>query len=112
MYRSRVGFAGCLRKRRRGVSEVVGSVMLLLMTVGVFSGIILFVNSIQGPGNQTFVDLIPSIDRFDANNGRVKITHAGGQPLAADTTAIAIQVNSTRYIFMTVDGLTPVNNQW
>src|SRR6267378_115904 len=112
MHGSHLTLAGCLRKRRRAVSEVVGSVLLLLMTVGVFSGIILFVNAIQGPSNQTFVDLVPAIERVDANNGNLIITHAGGQSLSADTTAIAVQVNDTRYIFKVSDGLAPVNNQW
>src|SRR6266850_3495623 len=94
-----------IRHDIRAVSEVVGSVLLLLMTVTVFSGIIIFVDSIQGPGNQTFVDLVPAIDRTDANNGIVIITHAGGQPLDASTTEIVVLVNSTRYQLAVADGL-------
>jgi len=101
-----------IRHDIRAVSEVVGSVLLLLMTVTVFSGIIIFVDSIQGPGNQTFVDLVPAIDRTDANNGIVIITHAGGQPLDASTTEIVVLVNSTRYQLAVADGLVPVGGKW
>src|SRR6266850_6118139 len=101
-----------IRHDIRAVSEVVGSVLLLLMTVTVFSGIIIFVNSIQGPGNQTFVDLIPSIERTDANNGVVIITHAGGQPLDSQLTEIVVLANATRYQLSVSDGLTPTGGKW
>lgn len=101
-----------LRDNRRGVSEVVGSVLLLLMTVAVFSGIIIFVNSIQGPGDQTYVDLIPALERTGPDSGYIAITHAGGNPLHMDSTLIIIQVNSSRFVLQVADGLTPVNNYW
>ncbi len=97
---------------RRGVSEVIGTVLLLAMTVVVFSGIILFVNSLTGPGNQTYVDLIPAIERTDPNNGIVYITHAGGQPLDAFSTVILVQVNASGFPLTVSDGLTPVGGKW
>jgi flagellin-like protein len=96
----------------RGVSEVVGTVLLLAMTVVVFSGIILFVNSLTGPGNQTYVDLVPSLQRTDPNNGIVTITHAGGQPLQASTTTIIIQSNGTAFPLAVTDGLVPSSGNW
>jgi len=97
---------------RRGVSEVIGTVLLLAMTVVVFSGIILFVNSLTGPGNQTYVDLVPSIQRTDPNNGIVFITHAGGQALEADSTVVIIQINGTAFPLAVADGLLPTDGKW
>lgn len=108
-----IGWRRALRRDdRRGVSEVVGSVLLLLMTVAVFSGIIIFVNSIQGPGDRTFVDLVPTLERTGPDSGVITITHAGGQPLEADTTGIFVQVNASRYVLAVTDGLTPDNGRW
>ncbi len=93
-----------LRSRRKGVSEVVGATLLLLMTVSVFSGIILFVNSIEGPGDRTFVDLVPTLVRSGPASGTVSIVHAGGETLVAAQTLVIIQVNSSRYVLQVADG--------
>lgn len=94
------------------MSEVIGTVLLLAMTVVVFSGIILFVNSLTGPGNQTYVDLVPSLQRTDANNGIITITHAGGQSLDATQTGVIVTSNSTQFVLTVLDGLSPVNGKW
>lgn len=82
------------------------------MTVAVFSGIIIFVNSIQGPGDRTFVDLVPTLERTGPNSGIITITHAGGQPLDAAATGVFVQVNASRYVLAVTDGLTPDNGRW
>lgn len=112
MTNRRIGLCTYRKVDRRGVSEVIGTILLLSMTVMVFSGIILFVNTLTGPGDQTYVNLIPSIERTDPNNGIVYITHAGGQPLDASRTTVIIEVNSSNFPLAVTDGLVPSNGQW
>ncbi|TLZ45151.1 MAG: type IV pilin [Methanobacteriota archaeon] len=50
-----------LRDDESGVSEVVGTILILAMTVVLFSSIILWVGSIPTPTTQTRVDLRPSM---------------------------------------------------
>jgi hypothetical protein len=82
------------------------------MTVAVFSGIIVFVNSLTGPADPTHVNLVASIERTDPNNGRVAVTHTGGQPLDAAQTAVVVQVNGSSFPLTVSDGLVPTNGQW
>lgn len=112
MTNRRVGLCTYRKLDRRGVSEVIGTVLMLSMTVMVFSGIILFVNTLTGPGDQTYVNLVPAIERTNPNNGIVYITHAGGQPLSALTTTIIIQVNGSNFPLTIDDGLVPSNGNW
>jgi len=69
MTNRRIGLRTYKKVDRRGVSEVIGTILLLSMTVMVFSGIILFVNTLTGPGDQTYVNLVPSLERTNPNNG-------------------------------------------
>ena len=112
MTNRRIGLRTYKKVDRRGVSEVIGTILLLSMTVMVFSGIILFVNTLTGPGDQTYVNLVPSLERTNPNNGVVFITHAGGQPLEASRTSVIIQVNSSNFPLAVEDGLVPVDGRW
>jgi hypothetical protein len=92
-----------------GVSEVVGSILILLMTVALFSGIILWVWSMPTP------DAIPKIDvgaefnpiDYDLNEPPtwdivyVNLTHRGGEELAREVIELYLMVNGSVEVLRT-----------
>ena len=50
------------RKDERGVSEVVGTILILAMTVVLFASIILWVSSIPTPAAQTRLDMFGQME--------------------------------------------------
>ncbi|MCX6666334.1 MAG: hypothetical protein NT038_09835 [Euryarchaeota archaeon] len=81
---------GFLRSDEHAVSEIFGTLLLVIIAVGVFSAISLavvnpFLSSSET--NQRFVTLVGSIDfRPGATpHDRVIVKHCGGQPLPANT---------------------------
>ena len=88
-----------LREDDSGVSEVVGTILILAMTVVLFSTIIVWVTSIPTPVAQTRVDMLGTLapqyavqmDGAQTEVGDwINITHRGGEPLPAATTLIYV----------------------
>ncbi len=84
-----------LREDESGVSEVVGTILILAMTVVLFSSIILWVSNIPTPVAQTRVDIQGALNPvFDANGNEVRdyinLTHQGGESLPAASTEIYV----------------------
>ncbi len=88
---------GPSRARDDGVSEVVGTLFLLVMTVAFFSIILLWVYGFDSPENETHVNLFPTMDRIDSDNANVTIIHRGGEPLVGNHIAIIISVQNASY---------------
>lgn len=90
-----------MRKRSwsdSGVSEVVGTILILGMTVVLFSGIILWVTSIPTPQASTKLEIAGSRIPIDQNSSpegvNVTLTHRGGEALHYATTKLVVLVNS------------------
>jgi len=84
-----------LREDESGVSEVVGTILILAMTVVLFSTIIIWVSSIPTPVAQTRVDiqgnLIPRYGPTGLETGDwVNLTHQGGESMPAASTVMYI----------------------
>ncbi len=84
-----------LREDESGVSEVVGTILILAMTVVLFSTIILWVANIPTPVAQTRVDILASLNIVYGSNGQeagdwINMTHQGGEPMLATATGIYI----------------------
>ncbi len=76
------------RKDSAGVSEVVGTILILAMTVVLFSGIIFWVSNIPTPTAQTRLDVLARMDPIYNGLGvevgvNITLTHHGGEPLQA-----------------------------
>ncbi len=86
-----------LRADDSGVSEVVGTILILAMTVALFSTIIIWVTSIPTPVAQTRVDLFGGLNPLYNAGGSelgdwINITHQGGESMPAASTLIYINV--------------------
>ncbi len=84
-----------LREEESGVSEVVGTILILAMTVVLFSTIILWVANIPTPVAQTRVDILASLNiKYDTNGLEtgdwINMTHQGGEAMLATATAVYI----------------------
>lgn len=84
-----------LREEESGVSEVVGTILILGMTVVLFSSIIMWVSAIPTPTSQTRVDLTGGMDPVYDVTGKeigvnIVLTHGGGESLQAVSTVIYV----------------------
>jgi hypothetical protein len=89
--------AGLLRARRNGVSEVVGTLFLLVMTVAFFSLIMLWVYGFDNPEGEAYVNLFPGMERIDSQNANVTIIHRGGETLTGNSVDIRISVQNESF---------------
>lgn len=84
-----------------GVSEIIGNILILMMTVVLFSGIMVFVNQIPMPEMTVKADFTAGVT-FD-NSGTeatVTVTHIGGATMKAVDTAILVSVDDYTYSYM------------
>ena len=104
------------RRNRRGVSEVVGVIMLLAITVVLFSSLFVWVQQLEGPEAQTHADFEATLEVDDASGtGYLNITHSGGEELNDWSTEIRLYpgVNgSTVYRYMTTNSTENLGETW
>jgi hypothetical protein len=85
------------RKDRSGVSEIVGTLLILVMTVALFSVIIMWVYGFPAPEGQTRVNLYPTMERLTTSTANVTIVHRGGETLTSSSVQILISIqNATK----------------
>lgn len=84
-----------MKKNRIGVSEVVGSVLILIITVTMFTVVMLWVISYPTPSGRAYVDLNAEVNDLDITHKYVNITHLGGESLEDDDTAIYVYINGS-----------------
>jgi Archaeal Type IV pilin, N-terminal len=85
-----------LREDESGVSEVIGTILILGMTVVLFATIIVWVTNIPTPPAQTRLDMestmTPVLDGFGAEIGvNITIRHLGGEGLGPQLTRVYVQ---------------------
>ena len=84
-----------LREDRSAVSEVVGTILILGMTVVLFSTIIIWVSSFPGPQSQLHVDVTSSLTPIYNALGQevgvnITLIHGGGEALLPISTMIYV----------------------
>jgi hypothetical protein len=92
-----------------GVSEVVGSILILLMTVTLFSGIILWVWGLPTPDAVSRVTITAEFDPIDYDLDdpptwdvvHINLTHRGGERLPYDVIEFYLSVNDSIEVLKT-----------
>ncbi|HYS99994.1 MAG TPA: VCBS repeat-containing protein [Thermoplasmata archaeon] len=84
-----------LREDESGISEVIGTILILAMTVVLFSTIIIWVGSIPTPVAQTRLDVQSALDPIYNNLGveigiNITLLHQGGEALQPAPTIIYV----------------------
>lgn len=92
----------------KGVSEVVGTILLLAITVVLFSSIMVFVTNMPTPVNKPSADFVSSMTFLasDHTQGYLNLTHNGGEALWAYATSIIVvkEGTITPILFNVTDG--------
>ena len=87
------------------VSEIVGNLLILVITVALFSVVLTFVYSIPGPEATITADIVPMLERTSAVDGTLHLQHTGGEPLKEGETYILVSIDDTPQRFKISDGL-------
>jgi flagellin-like protein len=94
----------------RGVSEVVGTILILAITVVLFSSIMVFVMNMPMPSNTPVADFRASID-VSGNVATLSILHNGGETLFDYATKILVKNGQAMQSFYIRDNITqPASN--
>jgi hypothetical protein len=93
-----------LRKKKAwsefGVSEIVGNILILMITVTLFSGIMAFVQQMPVPQQATKADFAAKVTFGSGGNPAIlTVTHTGGDSIKATNCIALVEVGSvnTRY---------------
>lgn len=81
------------RWSKAGVSDVVGNLLILAITVILMSSLLLFVNQLPTPGERTSATLSGVLNQITGNEYFLNLTHQGGETLDAERTAIYVRVD-------------------
>jgi hypothetical protein len=93
-----------LRKKKAwsefGVSEIIGNILILMITVTLFSGIMAFVQQMPVPQQATKADFAAKVTFWNSGlNANLTVTHTGGDSIKAKDCIALVEVDSvnTRY---------------
>ena len=92
-----------LKRRNIAVTEMVGTLLLLTISVAIFSVLYLSILTVSPSPAQPYVDLICTLD-----NDNITLEHRGGNPLDLDT-VITVTINDVNEKFI-VDNY--INNDY
>ncbi len=97
------GVRGEVRRDEAAVSEVVGTVLLVAITIIMAGGFALMLGAFGGPTEKVHAELETSISQgggaWGTGDEVVQVAHRGGGPLQADETRIVVRVGATEHVF-------------
>jgi len=98
---------------RHGVSEVVGNLLILAITVTLFSSIMYFVTSMPAPNEEVYADFSSnlSVDE-DTGVATITVTHSGGQILKDYRTGIYLFVDGTPNTLTFSNSTNEIGEEW
>jgi FlaG/FlaF family flagellin (archaellin) len=85
-----VRFKKQLRRCRKAVSEIIGNLLILAITVTLFSSIMFYVATIPSPQEQTYAEMTYDLGNVVDSSRWIYLTHKGGQELINGSTNIYI----------------------
>jgi FlaG/FlaF family flagellin (archaellin) len=100
-----------LQKGHNAVSEIIGNLLVLAITVTMFSGVLVFVMNMPPPQDRTISD-------FNAQTGvsgtslYVNITHEEGQPLSDSSTNIYVFKNDVSSTLNISSSTSSIGQDW
>lgn len=96
-----------------GVSEIVGNILILMITVVLFTGIIAFVNQMPVPQMATKADFSASVAFADSGtNATISVTHIGGEVLDSSKTIVLVSIDSTTYSYRLSNDTSFGRDEW
>ncbi len=107
-----------IEKRKKwnsgGVSDIIGNILVLGITVVLFSTIFVFVGQMPTPNNATYVDFAVEMEANKTTGFYtiLNMTHVGGEELKDFSTNIYLTVDGTTTPLLFSDSLTPIGDTW
>jgi hypothetical protein len=102
-----------LRNSKKGVSDIIANILILAITVTLFSSIMIFVGQMPSPQENTYADFTPSVEYLPSTTEvQVNLTHKGGQELISNDTGLWFFVNDTKYIIPSTQLVSGVGDRW
>ncbi len=80
---------------RMGISDIVGNIILLAITVMMFSGILVYTMNLPAPETETHVRFNASLVLTEDGKANITITHTGGEKLNVQNVRISIFIDGT-----------------
>ena len=105
------------RWNKHGVSEIIGNILILGITVTLFSSIMWFVTAMPAPQEHAYADMTSTINSgyspITGGWADITVTHKGGQELKNEATGIYIWINDTTLLRYKINSSSPsIGNSW
>ena len=104
----RGGNSSAQRGKDSAVSEIIGDILILGITVVLFTSIFFYVDAIPTPTAQTYADFQATVSQPFTHGvttqEMLNVTHLGGQTLNVGTTTIIVQINQTVEVYTMSEG--------
>ena len=100
-----------LRKSKGAVSEIIGNLLILAITVSLFTGVLFFVTNMPPPQDQTLSDFSAQTGS-SGSNFYMNITHKGGQTLNNSRTNIYLFENNVPTTLQITSSNPSIGSDW
>ncbi len=98
------------------MSEVIGTILMLTITVVLFSSITMWVSNLPEPQARIYVEIDGSIIPVDSNNwsmgAEIRLHHVGGADLDNYWTLIFLEIDDNLTILNMEDSIAPLGDFW
>jgi len=93
------------RPTSEAVSEIVGNLLILMITVALFGVVLGFIYSIPGPDSALQAEIVPVLDRTSAVDATLLLQHTGGEDLKEGEVYMIVTLNDAPTRYEVSDGL-------
>ena len=76
----------------KGVSEILADMLILVITITLFSGVLLFLYTLPAPNESTYAEFDSKVE-YDDEGGTINVTHIGGESLKGGYTKVYLSKN-------------------
>ena len=87
------------------VSEIVGNLLILMITVALFGVVLGFIYSIPGPDAALQAEIVPVMERTSAVDATIHLQHTGGEDLNEGAVYVIVTINDVPTRYEISDGL-------
>lgn len=101
-----------LRRCRKAVSDIIGNLLILAITVTLFSSILFYVGSMPPPQELTYAEMNYSLSDLSEDGRWINVTHKGGQVLHDWSTSIYIDTGSNVMSLKISNSTTSLGDEW
>ena len=96
-----------------GVSDIIGNILILMITVVLFTSIMMFVNQMPVPEITTKADFSATLTFDDGGStATLTITHIGGETMAAAETLVLVSIDDLTYSYRLSEDVEFAHTEW